>query len=65
MIVKKKVLTWDVDKAKNDGYLRTGSFPLSLGNEEEFKIIKKRKSPILFIFENNKKLYVFFFSLIQ
>jgi len=52
MIVKKnKVLEWDINKSTNDGYLATGSFPLSLGNENEFKQIKKDKIPILFILD--------------
>jgi len=56
MIVKNKVLTWDVDKAENDGYLSTGSFPLSLGNEKEFEKIKKNKEALLFVFEKDNEL---------
>lgn len=55
MIVKKnKVLEWDISKAKNDGYLTTGSFPLSLGKESEFKQIKKNKKPIMFLLNENR-----------
>jgi len=54
MIVKKnKVLEWNISKAKNDGYLAAGSFPLSLGNENEFKQIKKNKKPIMFLLNEN------------
>lgn len=50
MLIKKKlVLRWNIDDAKNDGYLLAGSFPLSLGNDIEFKEIKKNKTPIVFI----------------
>lgn len=56
MVAKKNfVLKWDLDSSSQDGYLHTRSFPLSLGEETEFKDIKEKRIPIAIVLENFSK----------
>ena len=54
----KLVLDWNLDDASQDGYLHTRSFPLSLGDNQEFAKIKELREPLIIQIDNDSSIIV-------